>query len=177
MNSRIALGVLVLALVGWACPAEAQIGVSQSPAIAPDLGKVIAGSAPTTFSITSDGTVTRTSGNAIRLSNGSVTTPTISISCALLNLVNLCAVRYMQVTVQPAGGSGPASVNMFRIGSLQGASFRDGLPTPASAITFVLNPMGLGTTTFKVGMDVNVAAGAASGQQLFSYTVTASFLQ
>lgn len=176
MNSRIVLSALGLALIGWAGSAEAQISVSQSPAIAPDLGKVIAGSAPTTFNITADGVVTRTSGNAIRLSNGSVTTPTISISCALLNLVNLCAARYMQITVQPAGGSGPASVNMFRLGSLQGASFRDGQPTPASAITFVLNPMGLGTTTFKLGMDVSVAAGAASGQKLFSYTVTAIFL-
>jgi hypothetical protein len=160
----------------WTQPGAAQIRVSATPAVAPDLGKVIMGSTATTFRVSVQGGVTRVSGDAIRLSNAAVTAPTISIDCALLNLTNLCALRYMQITVQPAGGSGAASLPTLRVGSLTGASFRNGQPAEASAVTFVLNPVGLGTTTFKLGMDVRLAPGTTTGPLTFNYIVTASFL-
>jgi hypothetical protein len=173
-RALILAGSVVAAL--WAQPGAAQIRVSASPAVAPDLGRVIMGSSSTTFRVSVQGGVTRVSGDAVRLSNAGVTTPTISIDCALLNLTNLCALRYMQVAVQPAGGSGAASLATLRVGSLTGASFRDGQPAEGSALTFVLNPVGLGTTTFKLGMDVRLAPGPTSGPLTFNYIVTASFL-
>ena len=54
--------------------AHAQLAVSRSPAAAPALGNTIRGGSATTFQITSDGVVTRASGNAIRISSSSVTT-------------------------------------------------------------------------------------------------------
>ena len=159
-----------------AAPALAQITVSRAPAGAPDLGRMIAGSATTVLSVTAQGDVTRTSGNAIRLNGGSVTTPTISISCAVQNAVDLCASHFLQVTIQPLGGRGPAAITMLRAGELTGAVFRDGTPPAAPAMTFILNPMGVGTATFKLGMDVRLPAGAPSGPTFFDYSVTAVFL-
>ena len=171
----LALAGSVVAVL-WAQPGAAQIRVSASPAVAPDLGRVVMGSSTTTFRVSVQGGVSRVSGNAVRLSNAGITTPTISIDCVLLNLTNLCALRYMQVAVQAVGGSGAASLETLRVGSLRGASFRDGQPSEGSTVTFVLNPVGLGTTTFKLGMDVRLASGTTSGPLTFNYIVTASFL-
>lgn len=165
---------LALLLVGKAAPAAADVMVARSPAIAPDLGKVVAGSSATSFSVTIAGTVTRTSGNAIRLSTSSVTTPTITITCTLTNFLNLCALRNMLVTIQPVIDGGPASVTLFRVGALTGTTYRDGAaPAPAASMSFVLTPMGLGSISFKIAMDAQLAASAAAGHASFGYTVSA----
>lgn len=158
-------------------PAHAQLQVSRSPATAPALGTTIRGATATTFTISTTGAVSRVSGDAIRMSNASVTTPTISISCGLLNISGLCALRYVRVTITPAGGSGAAHISKLRIGSLSGTSFRTGAPAEASSLVFDLNPLGLfGTATFKLGMDVLLDAGAASGPQTFDYLVRVDFV-
>lgn len=157
--------------------ANAQLQVTPSPATSPVLGTTIRGTSATTFSITTAGAVTRTSGNAIRLSSASVTTPTISIGCGFLNVSGLCAVRSVRVTIVPVTGSGPASIVKLRVGSLSGATYSGSAPAESSAITFDLQPLGLfGTATFKLGMDVQLAAGAASGAKVYEYQVTATFL-
>lgn len=168
--------LVLLAFGGLAAPghALAQATVTRSPATAPTLGTTIRGTSATTFSISTSGAVTRVSGNAIRLSSGSVTAPTITVNCGLLNLSGLCALRHVRVTITPAPGSGPAAISRLRVGSLSGASYRSGSgPVEGSSLSFDLNPLGLlGSATFRLGMDVVLAANASSGTYGFDYVVT-----
>lgn len=172
---RLAACILVAtSLLAAPQQALADASVTRSPATAPTLGKTIRGASATTFSISTAGVVTRTSGDAIRLSSGSVTTPTLSINCGLLNLSGLCALRYVRVTITPVSGSGAASISRLRVGSLSGATYRTGSPpADAASLTFDLNPIGLlSTATLRLGMDVVLAANAASGAYTFDYIVT-----
>mgnify|MGYP001402989072 CR=1 FL=1 len=168
--------LVLLAFGGLVAPghALAQATVTRSPATAPTLGTTIRGTSATTFSISTSGAVTRTSGNAIRLSSSSVTTPTITVNCGLLNLSGLCALRHVRVTITPAPGSGPAAISRLRIGGLSGATYRSGsAPPEGSSLSFDLNPIGLlGSATFHLGMDVVLAANASSGTYAFDYVVT-----
>lgn len=158
--------------------ANAQLAVSATPAGSPVLGNTIRGSSTTVFSVTTAGGVTRTSGDAIRLGPGIVTTPTVTITCGLLNLSSLCALRPIRVTITPVTGSGPAQITRLRVAGVSGYSYRSGsAPGEASTIVFDMNPIGLlGSAVFKLGMDVQLAAGAPSGQYPTSYSVTAQFI-
>lgn len=173
--TRFALSILIATSLAFAAPRQAiaDASVTRSPATAPTLGTTIRGTSATTFSISTAGVVTRTSGNAIRLSSGSVTTPTLSINCGLLNLSGLCAIRYVRVTITPVNGGG-ASISRLRVGSLSGATYRTGSPpADAASLTFDLDPIGLlSTATLRLGMDVVLAANAASGSYAFDYIVT-----
>ncbi|WP_292037332.1 MULTISPECIES: hypothetical protein [unclassified Brevundimonas] len=171
----ILITLLTMAVSGVA---HAQATVTRSPASAPTLGVTIRGTTPTTFSISSTGAVTRTSGNAIRLTSGSVTTPTLSINCGLLNLSGLCALRYVRITITPVGSSS-ATITRFRMGTLNGATYRSGsAPAEGATLTFDINPLGLlSTATFQLGMDVTLAANAPSGTYGFDYVVTVQLVQ
>ena len=158
--------------------AAAQIQISHSPSLAPNLGTMVRGSTATTFTVAANGSVTQTSGNGIRITSGGATSPTVTISCGLLNLSGLCALRQIRVTIQPAVSSS-AQITKFYISSITGNVLMatGALPAPASSITFDLKPLGLlGTGTFTLGMDVFTAAGLSSGTYNFDYTVTAAFL-
>lgn len=159
-----------------ASPAAAQLSISRSPSgTAPVIGTVVRGSAATTFSISTTGVVTRTSGNAIRLSTTSLTPPTISINCGL-TLVS-CLLRDVRVVVTASGASDDGSITRFRVGSLTGGTYRTGAPAEGASLTFDLRPIGAGrSVTFPLGMDVRLTAGADSGTDTFTYTVTATFL-
>lgn len=159
-----------------ASPAAAQLSISRSPSgTAPVIGTVVRGSAATTFSISTAGVVTRTSGNAIRLSTASLTPPTISISCGLTLLT--CQMRDVRVVITATGASDDGSISRFRIGSLTGGSYRGSAPAEGASLTFDLRPIGSGrSVTFPLGMDVLLTAGADSGTDTFTYTVTATFL-
>ncbi len=159
-----------------ASPAAAQLSVSRSPSgTAPVIGTVVRGSAATTFSISTAGVVTRTSGNAIRLSSTSLTPPTISINCGLTLMS--CLLRDVRVVITASGASDDGSITRFRIGSLSGGTYRTGAPAEGASLTFDLRPIGAGrSVTFPLGMDVLLAAGADSGTDTFTYTVTATFL-
>lgn len=178
IRTFLAAASAVLALsVATAPAAQAQVTVTRSPSTAPTLGSTIRGSSSTTFSISTSGVVTRTSGDAIRMSSSTVTIPTINLDCGLLNLKDLCALRYIRVRIQPAGGSGPATITRFRVGTLYGTSFRSSRPTEGSSVTFDLLPIGiLGGASFTLGMDVVLQAGASSGEHTFNYIVTAELL-
>lgn len=177
MRLWLLLAFVAVSIIALPRTAVAQLQVAHSPATAPTLGTTIRGSSATTFTITAAGAVTRASGNAIRLSSASVTTPTITISCGLLNISSLCALRSIRVTIVPVTGTGPAKIVKLRVGSLSGASYSGSAPAEAASLTFDLQPLGLfGTATFKLGMDVQLNAGAASGNQLYDYQVTATFL-
>lgn len=174
LTSVVAAAALGLAVV---TPAQAQLAVTPSPATSPVLGTVIRGTSATTFTISPSGSVTRVSGDAIRLTSTGVTAPTITISCGLLNLSSLCALRQIRVTVHPLPNAN-ASITMFRVNSLSGNLLWAGTaPAPAQSLTFDLKPLGLlGTGSFVLGMDVLVAAGVSSGPHTFDYTVTATFI-
>jgi hypothetical protein len=170
-----ALALSVCALV-MATPAAAQLSVSRSPTgTAPVIGTVVRGSAATTFSISTSGVITRTAGNAIRLSTASVTAPTISIACGFTLFT--CQTRDVRVVITASGASDDGSINRFRMGALTGGSYRNSAPGEGASLTFDLRPIGSGrTVSFPLGMDVLLTAGADSGTDTFTYTVTATFL-
>lgn len=160
-----------------AAPARAQVSVSRSPSsTSPVLGSVIRGSTTSTFSISPSGVVTRTSGDAIRLSAVSVTGTTVTISCGLLNLV--CAGRTLRVTIQATGATGSATLTKFRVGSLSGTTYSAGsAPAEASSLTFNLNGIGLlGSCSFALGMDVQVPSGSITGSGAYTYSITVNAL-
>lgn len=157
--------------------AEAQ-AITLAPANGPALGTTIRGGSATTFSISAAGVVTRTSGDAIRLSNQAVTAPTVGFNCGLLNLAHLCLARPVRVTIAPVVSAGPASIQRFRISNLRGTRFRLGsAPAESSVLVFDLDPLGLlGDISFRLGMDVLLAAGSASGNWTYAYTVSIEFI-
>lgn len=174
--TRAGLSLLTLAsALMLATPAAAQLSVSRSPGgTAPVVGTVVRGSAATTFSISTAGVVTRTSGNAIRLSSASVTPPTVSINCGLSLMT--CQTRDVRVTITASGASDDGRLSSFRIGTLTGGSYRGSAPADGPSLTFDLRPIGANrSVTFPLGMDVLLAAGADSGTDTFTYTVTATF--
>ncbi|WP_271086343.1 hypothetical protein [Brevundimonas sp. NIBR11] len=165
-------------VLGAPSSAAAQIQISQTPAVAPALGTMVRGTTATSFTVSTAGSVTKTSGNGIRISSAGVTPPTVTISCGFLNLNGLCAVRQVRVTIQPVPSS-DAQITKFYVGSVTGNILMatGSMPAPASSMTFDLKPLGLlGTGSFTLGMDVFTAAGLASGTYNFAYTVTASFI-
>lgn len=173
---RLSFALIALAFGAMATRAEAQ-AIHFAPASGPALGTTIQGSTATTFSISTSGTVSRTSGDAIRLSNNAVSAPTVYVNCGLLNLAQLCLLRAVRITVTPAANSGPASITRLRISGLSGTTYRSSTPTDAAVLVFELNPLGLlGPVSFKLGMDVLLAAGAASGDWTYSYTVSMEFI-
>ncbi|MES2033831.1 MAG: hypothetical protein V4466_06625 [Pseudomonadota bacterium] len=173
------LRILTMALGCWvvAVAGQAAAQVSLAPKPSPVLGTTIRGTSPTTFRITTSGIVTRLSGDAIRLSNSVITTPTVSFNCGLLNLGGLCALRALRVTLSPMPGSA-AAISRFRVSNLSGATYRTGsAPAEAQVLVFELNALGLlSTASFVVGMDVVLDAGATPGAHGFPFTVMVELL-
>ncbi|WP_448798903.1 hypothetical protein [Brevundimonas sp.] len=102
----------------------------------------------------------------------------MTISCGLLNLSGLCALRQIRVTVQPVASS-TSQITKFTVGGVQGNILWaiGSPPTPGPSLSFDLKPLGLlGTGSFTLGMDVWTAAGLASGNYHFDYVVTATFI-
>ncbi|MGV3580515.1 MAG: hypothetical protein ACO1OJ_16240 [Brevundimonas sp.] len=179
LNTRTSLLAAAAAACAIIAPttAAAQIQISTT-SNAPALGSMVRGSSATTFTVTNGGTVTRTSGDGIRVRSTSVTAPTVTISCGLLNLSGLCALRQIRVTVQPVASS-TSQITKFTVGGVQGNILWaiGSPPTPGPSLSFDLKPLGLlGTGSFTLGMDVWTAAGLASGNYHFDYVVTATFI-
>jgi hypothetical protein len=156
-------------------PAAAEVTVTLPASTTPALGEIVAGTMPTVFRIGVDGTVTRISGDAVRLSNAPVTPPTMRLTCGLLNLANLCLLRNIRITMAPQASGTLAAVTMFRIGAVSGTTFSGGAPVDASTMNFQLNPMGLGVVTIQFGMDITVAPGQR-GTTTTRYIVNADFV-
>lgn len=179
LNTRTSLLAAAAAACAIVAPtaAAAQIQISTT-SNAPALGSMVRGSSATTFTVSNGGTVTRASGDGIRVHSTSVTAPTVTISCGLLNLSGLCALRQIRVTVQPVTSS-TSQITKFTVGGVQGNILwaTGSAPVPGSSLTFDLKPLGLlGTGSFTLGMDVWTAAGLASGNYHFDYVVTATFI-
>ena len=156
-------------------PAAAQLTVARSPAApAPALGRVVGGTAATTFEVNaSTGAVTRLAGgNAVRVSTTSVTAPTITISCG----TGSCATTRVRVTVSAVASSGP-SISQFTVTDLTGTTFDGGAPAPGSSLAFRLQPIGKNrSASFRVGLRVTVPSSPSSGSYTFGYTVNAALV-
>lgn len=177
MTRLISLCLLSFGLALFATAASAQVVTTRSPAMAPALGQVLRGSSTTQFTISPAGVVTRLSGDAIRLSSANVTAPTITITCGLLNLDQLCALRRMRVTITASGHSADASIVKFKVANLSGGLFYLTPPAEASVVIFDLHPIGvLGSVNFNLGMTVELAPGTTTGLETFNYTVQAVLL-
>ncbi len=173
MIQSLSTALIVLASLFLAGPVMAQISIARTPTgTAPVIGTVVQGSSATTFSISTAGVVTRSTGNAIRLSSSAVTAPTITITCGL-NI--LCSSRDIRVTIVAAGASDDASITRFRVGALTGATYRTTAPAEAASLTFDLRPIGMNrSASFPLGLDVLLTAGADSGTDTYTFTVTAA---
>lgn len=157
-------------------PAAAEVTVTLPAPTTPALAEIVAGTLPTVFRIGVDGSVTRISGDAVRLSNAPVTPPTMRLTCGLLNLASLCLVRNIRITMAPQVSGTLAAVTMFRVGAVSGTTFSGGPPAAASTMNFQLNPMGLGNVVvIQFGMDITVAPGQR-GATVTRYSVTADFV-
>jgi len=175
--SKVTGGALAASLLCLAtAPAAAEVTVTLAAPTTPALGEIVAGTMPTVFRIGVDGSVTRISGDAVRLSNAPVTPPTMRLTCGLLNLANLCLIRNIRITMAPQASGTLASVTMFHIGAISGSTFSGGTPPDASTMNFQLNPVGLGNVvTIQFGMDITVAAGQR-GAAATRYTVNTDFV-
>jgi len=82
------------------------------------------------------------------------------------------------VTITATGGSPGASIVLFRVGSLSnGKVYTNGVPTPAASLTFDINAIGNnGTTSFPLGMNIQLIANTTGGAKTFTYSVTATRL-
>ncbi|GAA0646368.1 hypothetical protein [Brevundimonas lenta] len=170
------LFALVLATLAPAV-AHAQIAVSRTAGLAPVLGVTIRGASATTFSVSTSGAVTRTSGDAIRLTTGSVRAPTISVSCGAKPNTDDCRNSHIRIYIVATSNSGPASITRFRVSSITNGSFDTGSPpAEGSILAFDINPLGTKTATFNLGMDVRIVAGATPGPDTFDYYVVAQVL-
>ena len=176
-SSRLTLAAATLA-VGLAFAAQAQaqtVTVTVIPASnAPELGRVVVIGGATSFAIdASTGSVTRLSGDAVRLDSAGTTSPTVSITCTGSLL---CTTSPLQITVTAVATSGPATFTQFSVANLANTTFFGGAPTPGSSLSFSVNAIANRTATFSLGTRVTVSGTAAAGAYSFSYLVSASLL-
>jgi hypothetical protein len=176
VRARILLGLVAAAIPVAVIAQTFTTTVAISPTAAPTLGRVVGGTSVSTFSVdASSGTVTRLSGNAVRLTSGSVTTPTITVVCK----TNCANSRVVNVTITAGAVTGRTSITNFTYSNF--SSSHSGTTTSGSTtgspLTFAIQfPTGNGGTdksaTFKLGMTTSVATTGARGDGAFAYTVS-----
>lgn len=168
-----AVGALCLCAAGDA--AAAGIALS-APANTPSLGKIVYGaSGATIFTVSTAGAVSQSGGDAIRLTSGGVTLPTITITCGN---DNECKDKDVNVTVTASTANPRIQVTQFTLTALSGATAQTGGTTSGAALSFRLNKLGKNSTaTFKLAMQIQVQPGAASGtgDKTAAYTVNVAF--
>jgi hypothetical protein len=169
------LRTLSMVLIGFGTVAQAADSIAIDNFTVPAMGKVAAGSVTSTFTVDgSTGTVARASGDAVRVNApGTVSTPTITVSCAPCN--GNAASRLMTVTVTSTG-SGRATLTSFtRTNMSSGVTF-GGAATGSPLVFTIQFPGGSGTSTasFKLGMTVQVANTGATGVRSLPYQISTS---
>jgi hypothetical protein len=164
MRLRIALSALCLGFATNAM-AAATLDTSVSSSTSPSLGKIVSGSGGvlTTFTVSPGGTVTHSGGNAVRVLNTSVSTPTLTISCnGNGNGANSCT-KFSKIVVSFTGG---VSSGSGRTGTLTGltGSIATGAATitQINATSFQIVPTGgsftnLQVVTVHIGMSMTFA--------------------
>ena len=143
------------------------------------LGTIVADSSVSTFNVdASSGSVTRIGGTAIRLTPGSVTTPTVTISCASGGAGGNCDHIY---TVQILAGSTvsgrPTTITSFNVPNLSGAgvTFSPATPAAGAPLTFsIISSSSSFTVTFKLGITASFNSSGTTGNTDWTYTVLVS---
>jgi len=176
MRRRFALGASILLLTLAAGPAVAQLTLFDSPGSnASAIGRVADGATNTVFTVdASTGAVVRVSGDAVRLTSGSASSPTITIVCGNSNACRDDDVRVVIVAGAPSGGR--ASIVSFSVSNLSGTTYNSGSAPPEGAsLDFLLNPLGRSSiTSFRLGLRVSVPTTGATGLSTLPWTVTVS---
>lgn len=170
----VAAAPLVLAACLLAAPAHAQLALSTDvvpAADAPALGRVVRGTSTSVFTINaSTGAVTRTSGNAVRITTATPVTPTVTIRCTSLGTNCGSGSRRYTVTVQAATSAGPGvSVTNLTISTPSGATVISGPTYSSGTLTFVVG--GFSTLSFKIGMSLQLPASGSTGVGTVPLTV------
>lgn len=168
-----AVGAVCLFAAGDA--AAVGLGLS-APANTPDIGKIVYGSSgATTFTVSTAGAVTQSGGNAIRLTSGGATLPTITITCGD---DSNCNSKDINVTVTASTANPRIKVAQFTMTNLSGTTVQSGGTTTGASLSFRLNKVSKNSTiTFKLAMQIQVQPGAASGtgDKAAAYTVAVAF--
>jgi hypothetical protein len=171
-TARTAAAALLGAALACGTAAAQTLSVSVSPAgDAPALGRIVRGVQPSVFSISaSTGTVTRTSGDAVRIASSVTTTPTVTIRCT--GTGSLCSgnARRFTITLQSVTGIGPGvTVTNLQVTSPTGATVFGGPTYSNGSLVLVVGPFS--TLQFRVGMSVQVPAGGTTGNATLPFTV------
>lgn len=179
-----ALAVALLALSQGALAAQnLAVGISVSPASsAPAIGRFVRGSQSSAFTVAAaTGSVTLASGNAVRLTSGSVTTPTVTLTCTSgsgsgQSCTSSGRTFTITVTIGTASPSTSANLSLTTasVASLSGASMLTGPTVNGNTLTFTIGPFSGSTATFKLGVTLNISPTAASANVSMPFTVQIS---
>jgi hypothetical protein len=167
--------LLLLAIGGVpALLAGAQVALTTDvvPATdAPGLGRVVRGTSASVFTINaSTGAVTRTSGNAARITSSTPVTPTVTIRCTNAGTNCTAGGRRYTVTVQAGSAAGAgASVTNLTITTPSGATVVGGPTYASGTLTFVVS--GFSTLSIRIGMSLQVPASGSTGVGTVPFTV------
>ncbi len=175
MRRRWAAGLIAgLCLISGGAAAQTYTTTLTPSADAPKIGNVVRGLSNTVFTINATSGVVTQSGPGIRLTPGTVTTPTITIRC----MGGTCNNRRIAVLIT-RDGAAPAEYTNFTVGGLScsagcSAAFIGLPPAGGMPLSFEIGGVKNGTTaTFRLGSDVTVSGGV-TGTKTFGVTVAAS---
>ena len=143
------------------------------------LGTIVADSSVLVFSVNAaSGMVTRISGTAIRLTSGTVTTPTVTITCATGGGGGNCKRTFVVQILAGSTVSGrPTTITSLNVSNLSGAgvTFSPSSPTPGVPLTFdIVSSVNKFTVTFQVGLNASFNASATTGNTDWTYVVSVS---
>jgi hypothetical protein len=145
----------------------------------PNLGKVIPNNSAATFRIDpATASVTRISGNAIRIGSSTASIPTVTINCdrSVLSSTNCAKGTVMRVTISSTSIS-RAQITAFAISPVAGAPVTWGATTTSgNQLSFNVTFTDAKTTvaSFKLGMTVQILATGTTGDIPLPYTITIS---
>ena len=184
---------LTVAVLGCGAVAFAAPSITLSPTVTdlPSLGKVVQSSPSSTAVFRIDaatGSVTRTSGTLTRIGSGSVTTPSVTVSCKNgpgNGAPDRCGTQgnltSVTTTITRVTSSGSAFLSAMNISVAAGSGVTCQSPVgqnsaSASVTCSVPNLVGPGATetivTIKVGTDTTVQSASPSGTITLNYTVS-----
>lgn len=146
----------------------------------PALGKIIPLNSAATYRVDpATGSLSRISGNAVRVGNNStVSTPTVTITCdrSILSSAVCSKGTVMAVTISSTS-SARAQITAFTIAPVPGAQVTWGSATTSgNQLSFNITFSDAKTTvaSFKLGLTVQITASGATGDIALPYTVTIS---
>ncbi len=170
--SHLAFGAAALFPWTVATSAWAQTwSVSITPA---NIGKVAMPSGASTFHVHADGSVVSQTGAGVFIGGAPAARALVTIGCSVQIACNNTHIKVVIARSSPYDAP-VSSLTSFTV-AMNDATLSGSAPTPASSITFSLQPISRGSSqSFYVGMDMTVSgSGTATGPGGGPWTVTAS---